>query len=108
MSTPEPPPYTITPAILSLVAEIAGRVRRGEVHVTTPGGPPSDTRPSPPGRDREGAGQPAHDVFVSYSTNDKPVADAIVSRLEQAGIRCWVAPRDIIPGQVCPAACASA
>ena len=50
--------------------------------------------------DVEGAGQPAHDVFVSYSTNDKPVADAIVSRLEQAGIRCWVAPRDIIPGRV--------
>ncbi len=50
--------------------------------------------------DAEAVGKPAHDVFVSYSTNDKPVADAIVSRLEQAGIRCWVAPRDIIPGRV--------
>jgi hypothetical protein len=38
-------------------------------------------------------------VFVSYSSYDKPVADAIVSRLEQAGIRCWVAPRDAIPGE---------
>lgn len=28
MSSPEPPPYTITPAILSLVAEIAGEVGR--------------------------------------------------------------------------------
>jgi hypothetical protein len=45
-------------------------------------------------------GRPLHDVFVSYSTNDKPVADAIVARLEQAAIRCWVAPRDVIPGQV--------
>jgi hypothetical protein len=45
-------------------------------------------------------GQPTHDVFVSYSTPDKPVADAIVSRLEQAGIRCWVAPRDVLPGMV--------
>lgn len=45
-------------------------------------------------------GQPPHDVFVSYSTRDKPVADAIVSRLEQVGIRCWVAPRDVIPGMV--------
>jgi hypothetical protein len=44
--------------------------------------------------------QPAHDVFVSYSSNDKPVADAIVSRLEQAGIRCWVAPRDVLPGML--------
>ena len=43
---------------------------------------------------------PPHDVFVSYSARDKPVADAIVSRLEQAGIRCWVAPRDVIPGTV--------
>ncbi|HVN13283.1 MAG TPA: TIR domain-containing protein, partial [Kineosporiaceae bacterium] len=49
---------------------------------------------------QHGRGQPPHDVFVSYSTGDKPIADAIVSRLEQAGIRCWVAPRDVIPGQV--------
>ncbi len=41
-----------------------------------------------------------HDVFVSYSTQDKLAADAIVSRLEQAGIRCWIAPRDILPGTV--------
>jgi hypothetical protein len=45
-------------------------------------------------------GVPAHDVFVSHATKDKPVADAVVSRLEQAGIRCWVAPRDILPGMV--------
>ena len=46
------------------------------------------------------AGLPSHDVFVSYSASDKPVADAIVARVEQVGIRCWVAPRDIMPGQV--------
>ncbi|MBE0686159.1 MAG: TIR domain-containing protein [Anaerolineaceae bacterium] len=40
----------------------------------------------------------AHDVFVSYSNKDKPVADAVVSSLENRGIRCWVAPRDILPG----------
>ncbi len=39
-----------------------------------------------------------HDVFVSYSEKDKPVADAVVARLEQARIRCWAAPRDIAPG----------
>jgi hypothetical protein len=42
----------------------------------------------------------SHEVFVSYSTQDKPVADAIVARLEQAGIRCWIAPRDVLPGRV--------
>ena len=45
-------------------------------------------------------GAPAHEVFVSYSHRDKPVADAVVSRLEQAGIRCWIAPRDVLPGRV--------
>ncbi len=38
------------------------------------------------------------DVFVSYSTVDKAVADAVVAAHEQAGIRCWYAPRDIPPG----------
>lgn len=40
----------------------------------------------------------AHDVFVSYSQKDKPIADAVVARLEQDGLRCWVASRDIVPG----------
>lgn len=40
----------------------------------------------------------AHDVFVSYSQEDKPVADAVVAHLEQEGIRSWIAPRDITPG----------
>ena len=40
----------------------------------------------------------AHDVFISYSNKDKPVADAVVAGLESKGIRCWVAPRDITPG----------
>jgi tetratricopeptide (TPR) repeat protein len=40
----------------------------------------------------------AHDVFVSYSTQDKPTADAMVASLEANGIRCWIAPRDILPG----------
>jgi len=40
----------------------------------------------------------AHDVFVSYSTKDKPTADAICAALEANGIRCWIAPRDILPG----------
>jgi len=40
----------------------------------------------------------AHDVFVSYSSKDKPVADAVVAGLEGKGIRCWIAPRDVTPG----------
>ncbi|MGB6205608.1 toll/interleukin-1 receptor domain-containing protein [Mycobacterium sp.] len=41
----------------------------------------------------------AHDVFVSYSHHDKPQADAVCAALEAKGIRCWIAPRDVIPGQ---------
>jgi parallel beta-helix repeat protein len=40
----------------------------------------------------------AHDVFISHSSKDKPVADAVCAMLESQGIRCWVAPRDILPG----------
>ena len=40
----------------------------------------------------------AHDVFVSYSSKDKPVADAVVAGLEQREVRCWFAPRDVTPG----------
>lgn len=39
-----------------------------------------------------------HDVFISYASSDKPVADAVCAALEQRGIRCWIAPRDILPG----------
>jgi oligopeptide transport system substrate-binding protein len=41
---------------------------------------------------------PEFDVFVSYSSKEKAVADAVVSALENEGIRCWYAPRDIAPG----------
>ncbi len=40
----------------------------------------------------------AHDVFISYSSKDKPAADATCAVLEARGIRCWMAPRDIVPG----------
>src|SRR6202043_2520076 len=40
----------------------------------------------------------AHDVFVSYSSKDKPKADAICAFLGSHGCRCWVAALDIFPG----------
>ncbi len=39
------------------------------------------------------------DVFISYSSLDKTTADAICATLEQNGVRCWIAPRDILPGK---------
>jgi hypothetical protein len=41
----------------------------------------------------------AYDVFLSHSHVDKHYADAICHCLERAGVRCWVAPRDIRPSE---------
>lgn len=41
----------------------------------------------------------SHEVFISYSHKDKNVADAICNHLENEGLRCWYAPRDIKPGE---------
>src|SRR6516164_4447760 len=40
----------------------------------------------------------AIDAFISYSSNDKTAADATCAVLEGAGIRSWIAPRDIRTG----------
>ena len=39
-----------------------------------------------------------HDVIISYATVDKLAADAVCAKLEERGIRCWISPRDILPG----------
>ena len=57
--------------------------------------PAPATRPATPLDPRRAS---HHDVFLSHSAKDKPVADAICARLEQSGIRVWIAPRDIQPG----------
>jgi len=41
----------------------------------------------------------AFDVFISYASGDKPVADRVCKCLEDGGIKCWMAPRDIRPGE---------
>jgi hypothetical protein len=41
----------------------------------------------------------AHDVFISHSTKDKAISDAVCAALESARIRCWMAPRDVQPGR---------
>jgi len=41
-----------------------------------------------------------HDVFVSYSSIDQKIVEGLSAYLEQNGIRCFVAYRDIPPGVV--------
>jgi len=39
-----------------------------------------------------------HDVFISYSFENKALADRICHELEAKNVRCWYAPRDVTPG----------
>lgn len=38
------------------------------------------------------------DVFISYAHQDKPAADLVCRALEDHAVKCWIAPRDILPG----------
>jgi|GEM_PF-4185058 len=40
-----------------------------------------------------------YDVFISHSSKDKNIAYSIVAGLENHNIRCFIAPRDINPGE---------
>jgi len=37
-------------------------------------------------------------VFISYASQDAAVANAITEALERCSLRCWIAPRDVMPG----------
>ncbi len=41
----------------------------------------------------------AHDVFISYRSEDKEWADRLCAGLEARNIGCWIAPRDITAGR---------
>jgi TIR domain-containing protein len=41
----------------------------------------------------------SRDVFISYKTEDKDAAERLCAALERESISCWMAPRDIPPGQ---------
>ena len=38
-------------------------------------------------------------VFISHSSRDAAIAREVCLALETVGLRCWMAPRDITPGQ---------
>jgi TolB-like protein/Tfp pilus assembly protein PilF len=41
---------------------------------------------------------PQRPVFISYASHDASLAQKACSALEAAGILCWIAPRDVVPG----------
>ncbi len=42
---------------------------------------------------------PGHSVFLSHSSQDAAIAQAVCAYLESAGIKCWLAPRDVMAGR---------
>jgi TolB-like protein len=43
----------------------------------------------------EGATQ----AFISYASADSAIANAVCTALERDGVKCWIAPRDVAPGE---------
>lgn len=41
----------------------------------------------------------SHQIFISYCTEDTAVAESVCTALEKAGVECWMAPRDVRPGE---------
>jgi adenylate cyclase len=38
-------------------------------------------------------------VFISYASQDVAVANVVVKTLESHAVQCWIAPRDVVPGE---------
>jgi len=52
-----------------------------------------------PGRGQPDSPKLPHAVFISYSNEDKAIADAVCAALEVENIGCWIAPRDVQGGR---------
>jgi hypothetical protein len=44
------------------------------------------------------------EIFISYAHQDMRWAELVCGQLEDAGLSCWIAPRDVAPGTTWPAA----
>jgi len=51
--------------------------------------------------------QDAH-VFISHASQDAATASSLCAALESAGVACWIAPRDVRPGEAYAAAIVNA
>jgi len=41
----------------------------------------------------------SHSAFISHASDDAALAQQLCVRLESQGVKCWISPRDITPGQ---------
>jgi TolB-like protein/Flp pilus assembly protein TadD len=42
----------------------------------------------------------SHPIFISYASQNAATAQKVCSAMEAAGFRCWIAPRNVIPGML--------
>jgi uncharacterized OB-fold protein len=49
-----------------------------------------------------------HEVFICHSSNDATIANTVCATLESKHIKCWIAPRDVLPGAIWGEAVANA
>jgi len=63
-------------------------------------GPASSVGPASNGPETGPVAVPALAVFVSYASADVAVAELLCNAAERAGITCWIAPRNVRPGDV--------
>jgi len=54
------------------------------------------------------AGKPGAPVFISHASQDAAIAASLCAALEAAGVPCWIAPRDVRPGEPYAAAIVNA
>ena len=47
-------------------------------------------------------------LFISYCSEDSALANQVCTALEHGGVVCWIAPRNVPPGEPWPAAIAEA
>jgi hypothetical protein len=45
---------------------------------------------------------PGYSTFISHASDDRQIATKVCEQLEASGFRCWMAPRDVRPGQDYP------
>jgi TolB-like protein len=71
---------------------------QGALDMAESGGGKEATGTAPGAPEDLGAQSGTPDVFISYASQDAAVADVVVRSLERAGLKCWIAPRDVVPG----------
>jgi TolB-like protein/Tfp pilus assembly protein PilF len=61
--------------------------------------PPSKTGSSAPAATADADADAVKSIFISYASQDIVAANKVCAALEAAGLPCWIAPRDVRPGE---------